>query len=70
MSTSAADLDTDVSGARGNTAGPVLSLRPLMFAEAVAPAVEGMTDEQRYLLGASKTPPLHPNPPSQPGQPP
>ena len=66
MSTTAADLDTDVSGARGNTAGPVLSLRPLMFAEAVAPAVEGMTDEQRYLLGASKTPP----PPSPPGRPP
>ena len=68
MSTSAADLDTDVSGARGNTAGPVLSLRPLMFAEAVAPVIEGMTDEQRYLLGASR--PLDPNPPSPPGQPP
>lgn len=44
MATSAAQLN---GGGRGNTAGPVLSLRPFMFAEALSPVISGLSDEQR-----------------------
>ena len=44
MATSAAQLN---GGGRGNTAGPVLSLRPFMFAEALSPVVPGLSDEAR-----------------------
>ena len=43
-STSAAQLE---GGGRGNTAGPLLSLRPFMFAEALSPVMSGLSDEDR-----------------------
>ena len=54
MATSAAQLD---SGGRGNQAGAVLSLRPGMFAEAVSPVVQGMSDEDRcaFVIHFSST---------------
>ena len=50
MATSAAQLN---GGGRGNTAGPVLSLRPFMFAEALSPVVPGLSDEARCAQPAA-----------------
>ena len=65
MATSAAQLD---SGGRGNTAGPVLSGRSYMFAEAVSPVVHGLSDEHRCAQQcqsqpASQPPGVSPTPP-------
>jgi hypothetical protein len=53
--TSAAEIDLGSAPDRAKkqtmtALGSKVSPRPLMFEEAVAPVVEGMDDEQRYLL--------------------
>eukprot|EP01045_Picozoa_sp_COSAG04_P014149 COSAG04_NODE_1045_length_8578_cov_9.398396_3_plen_86_part_00 len=53
--TTAAEIDAGSSGDRAKKQtmtdlSKMVSRRPLMFEESLEPAIEGMSDEQRFLL--------------------